>query len=159
MISELSSLLKDPFATHVLLALFLVVSGKPVSTEDRRSRKSAKWRSKQGQLRSVFHKDGNDIETTGETTTSPVPVPLRKMGDKLYDTIKRTWCHSAGVGARSAACDSTSSGLLQVLIDLEFDKDEAEKPGSMVDYLLDGLITCKCMSRSLALAVKLPSLR
>ncbi|KAG0150302.1 hypothetical protein CROQUDRAFT_38451 [Cronartium quercuum f. sp. fusiforme G11] len=142
MMSDLSSLLKDASATHVLLALFLVVSGKPVTTEDRRSRKSTKWRSKQGQLRSVFHRDQNEAKIHGDAL-SPVPVPLRKMGDKLYDTIREKWCHSAGAGTRNAACDPIASGLLQVLIDLEFDKDQAEQSGSMVDHLLDGLFLCE----------------
>ncbi|EGG03657.1 uncharacterized protein MELLADRAFT_117295 [Melampsora larici-populina 98AG31] len=137
---NIQSLSEHPTAAHVLLTLFLLVSGKPVSAEHARSRKSAKWRSKQGHLRSVFHRDQADEKDISDGV-SPVPAPLHKMGTKLYNTIKSTWCQAPGVGTRNAACNPATNALLQVLVGLEFDKGEAEKPGSMVDNLLDGLIT------------------
>ncbi|KAH9810361.1 armadillo-type protein [Melampsora americana] len=137
---NMQSLSEHPTAAHVLLTLFLLVSGKPVSTEHARSRKSAKWRSKQGHLRSVFHRDPADEKEMSDGPL-PVPAPLKKMGNKLYETIKSKWCQALGVGTRAAACNPATNTLLQILVGLEFDKGEAEKPGSMVDNLLDGLIT------------------
>lgn len=137
---NIQSLSEHPTAAHVLLTLFLLVSEKTVSTEHARSRKSAKWRSKQGHLRSVFHRDQADAKDVSDSG-SPVPAPLKKMGIKLYKAIKSKWCQAPGVGTRNAACNPATNAFLQVLIGLEFDKGEAEQPGSMVDNLLDGLIT------------------
>lgn len=125
----------------------MLVSGKPIPAEQCRSRKSAKWRSKQGQLRSVFHKD-QEVAEFGVGAVLPVPTPLRMMGDRLYEALKSAWCASGGEGTRNAACNPVTNSLLQVLLGLETDKGEAEEPGSMVDNLLEGLVTSQCKSDS-----------
>ncbi|OAV89608.1 hypothetical protein PTTG_05840 [Puccinia triticina 1-1 BBBD Race 1] len=145
---HLNSLVSSPSGSHVLLVLLRLCFGKSIEEEDVRSKKSSQWRSKQGSLRSVFHTKPSSSDTSSATLAPSVPtgpqrqIPkkLRKKGVALYARMKKNWSDKNRLGGvRSVASNPSIVVLLQLIIEIEFDRGEAETPGSLTDIILDGL--------------------
>ncbi|KAH9463293.1 hypothetical protein MJO28_008551 [Puccinia striiformis f. sp. tritici] len=149
---HLDSLSTSPSGSHVLLVILLLCFGKPIGEENVRSKKSSQWRSKQGSLRSVFHTKASTSYGTSSSehqlvnSTAPagpsrrVPAKLREKGESVYSQMKRNWGDKNRVGGvRSVASNPSIVVLLQLIIELEFDRGEAEVPGSLTDIIVDGL--------------------
>lgn len=149
---RLDSLASSPSSCHVLVVLLLLCYGKPITEEIYRSRKSSQWRSKQGPIRSVFQsqtsKNENSQSSTHPTTPRKVPSKLKRKANGLYSQMKKNWGHQNTFGSvRSVATNPSMAALLQLLIELEFDKAEAETAGSLTDIILDGLFQTESSSR------------
>ncbi|KAI9604653.1 hypothetical protein KEM48_002408 [Puccinia striiformis f. sp. tritici PST-130] len=118
---HLDSLSTSPSGSHVLLVILLLCFGKPIGEENVRSKKSSQWRSKQGSLRSVFH---TKASTSYGTSSSEHQLVNSTAPLVLLDGV---------------ASNPSIVVLLQLIIELEFDRGEAEVPGSLTDIIVDGL--------------------
>jgi nucleolar protein 9 len=152
---HLDSIVSSPSGSHVLLVILRLCFGKPIGEENVRSKKSTQWRSKQGSLRSVFHaKPSSSSETPSTPHPAPstpadpsrrVPKKLRQKGQLVYAQMRRNWCDkNRRGGVRSIASNPSIVVLLQLIIELEFDRGEAEVPDSLTDIILDGLLQTSC---------------
>ncbi|CAH7666660.1 armadillo-type protein [Phakopsora pachyrhizi] len=137
---HLSSLTQDPAGSHVLVVLLLLLFGKPIPEESYRSRKSVRWRSGKGRFTSVFKEGKNEAESHNEKKAYQVSEKVRKIADSLYRKIKKVLLDKNAIGARSAASNASAATFMKIIIELEFDHEEAERPGSLADNLLDGLM-------------------
>ncbi|KAA1103169.1 Nucleolar protein 9 [Puccinia graminis f. sp. tritici] len=148
---HLDSIVSSPSGSHVLLVILRLCFGKPIGEENVRSKKSTQWRSKQGSLRSVFHaKPSSSSEPSSTPQPAPstpadpprrVPKKLRQKGQLVYAQMRRNWSDKNRLGGvRSIASNPSIVVLLQLIIELEFDRGEAEVPDSLTDIILDGLL-------------------
>ncbi|POW19373.1 hypothetical protein PSHT_04783 [Puccinia striiformis] len=63
-----------------------------------------------------------------------------QKGELVYSQMKKNWGDKNRVGGvRSVASNPSIVVLLQLIIELEFDRGEAEVPGSLTDIIVDGL--------------------
>ncbi|KAJ7638452.1 armadillo-type protein [Roridomyces roridus] len=127
-----SSLVMDPFASHVIRALLLLLS--PNSSQETapvRSKKSASWKAKQGALKSVFK------EADAGASTAP-PEVFTGTARRFVEIIRNE------LGAnetRALAADKVASPTLQMLLAVEADQQMTDEPDSLMDRVLVGLIT------------------
>ncbi|PLW58036.1 hypothetical protein PCANC_00733 [Puccinia coronata f. sp. avenae] len=139
---HLEPLACSPSGSHVLLVILSLCFGKPTEDENVRSKKSTQWRSKQGSLRSVFQvkPTSSEHQINPDTPSRRVPSKLRQKGESVYAQMRRCWGDKNRVGGvRSVASNPAIVVLLQLIIEIEFDREEAEAPGSLTDIILDGL--------------------
>ncbi|KIK07666.1 hypothetical protein K443DRAFT_673245 [Laccaria amethystina LaAM-08-1] len=139
------SLIMDPFASHVMRSLLLLLSptlsSSSSSSEDNpsgvRSKKSAAWKAKQGPMKSVF---SNDIEK-GKGKFIPLksaPSEFTKMARRLVQVLRGQLGENE---VRAMAASKVAGPGLQVLLEVEADQDMANEPGSLMDRVMVGLIT------------------
>jgi nucleolar protein 9 len=133
--------LLDPFASHILRALLVLlappIAPAPAPSSSRnsnlRSKKSAKWKARQGPMKNLF-----DETTAGSTPKlSVIPLSFTKLARDLLTSIR------AGLGAnevRAMAADKAASPLLQLLIELEAHVGMADEPDSLMDRVLVGMV-------------------
>jgi nucleolar protein 9 len=83
----------DPFASHVLRALFVLICPEltdslPSSEAEQslRSKKSAKYKAKQGPMKSVFESRNNRDDSTGEKRV--VPKELSEMTGRFVKIVR-----------------------------------------------------------------------
>jgi nucleolar protein 9 len=79
----------DPFASHVVRSLLLLLSPNLSLSEDGsqsalRSKKSAAWKAKQGQMKSVF----DESKGKGKETLRSTPASFRQMAKKFVEEIR-----------------------------------------------------------------------
>lgn len=79
----------DPFASHVVRSLLLLLSPNLSLSEDGsqsalRSKKSAVWKAKQGQMKSVF----DESKGKGKATLRSTPPSFRQMARKFVEEIR-----------------------------------------------------------------------
>jgi nucleolar protein 9 len=112
-----ASLLADPFASHVLRALLILLrpalapaAGHGAAKANLRSRKSAAWKARQGPLRSVFADDAGK-PAAGARTLPKVPKTFGALARRVVEAVR------GALGAnevRALAADKVASPLLQV---------------------------------------------
>jgi len=76
----------DPFASHVVRALLLLLSPNLSTSEESsvRSKKSANWKAKQGQMKSVFGEE----KGKGKETAISAPVAFQEMARRLVEAVR-----------------------------------------------------------------------
>ncbi|KAH9175142.1 ARM repeat-containing protein [Lactarius sanguifluus] len=139
---SLPALIMDQFASHVVRALFLLLcphlfgsSAPHRSQAFVRSRKSAAWKTRQGPLTSIF----GDTTDKGKASVERVhPVEFREVAKK-YVTMLRTTLDENEV--RSLAANKVACPVLQMALEIEADQGLSDKPGSLMDHVLVGLIS------------------
>ncbi|KZT26897.1 ARM repeat-containing protein [Neolentinus lepideus HHB14362 ss-1] len=139
LLPSFTSLIMDPFASHVLRALLLLLSPSslPQSSGTRqnnlRSKKSAFWKTKYiGAMKSVFGEDKQ------EAHSKSVPERFGSMAVKFVEVLK----NELGVNeVRALAADKVASPVLQMLLEIESTHDMANQPDSLMDRVLAGLIS------------------
>lgn len=157
----LSSLILDPFASHVIRALLLLLSpeltlhlpGKIQGHSTIRSKKSSVYKAKQGSLTSVF--------TSSEPAGMSVGLRSRPADFKLLvkSFVTNLRRYLDGNEIRALAANQVASPVLQVrvfyyrlrkqfynctyqlLLEIEASQCMANEPGSLMDNVLAGLIT------------------
>ncbi|KAJ7762821.1 armadillo-type protein [Mycena maculata] len=132
-----ASLVMDPFASHVIRALLLLLSPSLVTSQETvrnamRSKKSAAWKAKQGPLKSVF-KEAEE----GESTVKSPPEELTRAARKFVDVVRG---ELDGNETRALAADKVASPTLQMLLAAEADQQMTEDVDSLMDRVLVGLI-------------------
>ncbi|KAG6885129.1 hypothetical protein C0993_005707 [Termitomyces sp. T159_Od127] len=138
----LSSLLMDPFASHVVRALMMLLSPNVSPSGGMwqgtvRSKKSAAWKAKQGPMRSVF----TDEKGKGkEVVSHSRPAEFKDLARRIVNVLR------AELGAnevRALAANKVASPGLQTLLEVEADCGMTDEPDSLMDRVMVGIIsTC-----------------
>ncbi|KAJ7477142.1 armadillo-type protein [Mycena galericulata] len=133
-----ASLVMDPFASHVIRALLLLLSPNLATSQETarnamRSKKSATWKAKQGPLKSVF-KDVEDGDSADEGTPEIFTRAARKFVQVVRNNLD-------GNETRALAADKVASPTLQMLLAVEADQKMTEDSDSLMDRVLVGLIS------------------
>ncbi|CAL1702092.1 unnamed protein product [Somion occarium] len=140
LLPSIPSLVMDPFASHVLRALLSLLcptifppesSHKPSTM---RSKKSAAYKAKQGPLKSVFTNDA-ESQLVGQTI---VPNEFSSIAAQFVTTLRDRLDENE---VRVLAANQVASPVLQMLLEVEADKEMADEPGSIMDRVLAGLIS------------------
>jgi nucleolar protein 9 len=148
-------LVLDPFASHVVRALFTVLCPSLFASDPSivRSKRSATWKSKQGEFKSVF----TDEKEKGKAAPlRTIPVMLTEMSRRIIVAMRDNMDANE---VRSLAANKASCPVLQVrrchfglnrklrhccsqmAIQVEANIGMADEPGSLMDRVLVGLIT------------------
>ncbi|KAF7978355.1 hypothetical protein HWV62_1005 [Athelia sp. TMB] len=139
-----TQLIMDPFASHVIRALLLLLSPLTHTSNDSskchsnvRSKKSAAWKARQAPMKSVFadHK-GKAAEGTNPAHSTP------KAFKKAAGNFVRILREELGANeVRALAADKVASPVLQILLEIEADLGLSDAPDSLMDRVLVGIIT------------------
>jgi len=114
LLPRLPSLVLDPFASHVIRALLLLLAPDcfPLDTREYavRSKKSAAWKARQGSMKSVFkeQKEGVGADLKGESRS---PGECRKVAEQFVRALREQLGENE---VRALAADSVASPVLQV---------------------------------------------
>lgn len=106
-------LITDPFASHVVRSLLVLLSptlsndSNSVSTS-LRSKKSQKWKSKQGIMTSMFTKDKGKGQ---EASISAVPPSFREAARRLVESVRQKLNDNE---VRALAANKAASPTLKV---------------------------------------------
>ncbi|KAF5320668.1 hypothetical protein D9619_001195 [Psilocybe cf. subviscida] len=133
------SLIMDPFASHVVRSLLLLLSPNLSVGEEHpksaiRSKKSAAWKARQGQMKSVFADD----KGKGKETIRNTPSEFRKMAQRFVDAVKEQIGDNE---TRAMAANKVACPGLQMLLEVEADQNMSNMPGSLMDRVMVGVIT------------------
>lgn len=102
-----------------------------------RSKKSAAWKAKQGQFKSVFVSDA-DRAGKGKARQVVEPAGFSAMARRLIERMREDMNANE---VRSLAANKASSPVLQMAIQVEADLGMADEPESLMDRVMVGLIT------------------
>ncbi|OSD01821.1 ARM repeat-containing protein [Trametes coccinea BRFM310] len=146
LLPTLSSLVLDPFASHVIRALLSLLApdilGSPEDSNGGgrpgafalRSKKSAAWKARQGSMKSVFVE--NDAQV--QKTSRKMPKEFRSAASKFVSTLREQLGENE---VRALAANQVASPVLQMMLELEAAYGQSDAPGSLMDHVLVGLIT------------------
>lgn len=111
LLPSLSQLILDPFAAHVILSLFILLSPQIVQRSDSqnasrsvRSKKSAAYKSRQGSMKSIL--SSNEQWVVPET-----PASFKDVATRFVDTLRNT---TDANEIRALAINKVASPVLQV---------------------------------------------
>ncbi|RPD62032.1 ARM repeat-containing protein [Lentinus tigrinus ALCF2SS1-7] len=141
---SICSLIMDPFASHVVRALFLLLApdvlgslndtpGKSATAV--RSKKSAAYKARQGSMKSVFTDSQADGHSKAFRST---PKEFRKAAIGFVNALREQLGENE---VRALAANQVASPVLQMLLELEAAYGQADQPGSLMDHALVGMIT------------------
>ncbi|KAL0949796.1 hypothetical protein HGRIS_009833 [Hohenbuehelia grisea] len=148
LLPSFQSLIMDPFGSHVMRALILLLSPKASGSSNGsqstlRSKKSAAWKAKQGPLKSVFN-DGKG--KASESSHKNLPQEFHAVSRKFVRVIRDELGENE---VRALAASKVASPVLQMLVEVEADEGIHDEPGSLMDCVLVGIITA-CHNESSA---------
>ncbi|TFK28643.1 ARM repeat-containing protein [Coprinopsis marcescibilis] len=135
---KLSDLVLDPFGSHVVRALMLLLSpNASVETEDAmlRSKKSTNWKAKQGSMKSVFQDNKGKQR---EDSRRQVPAEFTAMATKIIQELRG---RLGGNEVRAMAASKVASPCLKVLLGVEADLELSDEPDSLLDQVTMGIVT------------------
>ena len=118
LLTNVTSLCMDPFASHVLRALFIVLcpqisSAAGATSSILRSKKSAKHRAKQGPMKSVFGEEkGLDGDVKGKGKSVEFHPPQFNSMARQFTKVMRDGLSANEV--RALAADKSAAPLLVV---------------------------------------------
>ncbi|TFK35011.1 armadillo-type protein [Crucibulum laeve] len=140
LLPSFASLLMDPFASHVVRALLVLLSPSLSSTEDSpqsavRSKRSAAWKAKQGPMKSVFDDDKGKGK---EAPTKSTPPEFCKMARRFVEVLREQLGDNE---VRALAASKVASPSLQMMLEVEADQNMGNEPGSLMDRVMFGIIT------------------
>lgn len=143
------TLLVSPHASPVIRLLLLVLTpnralpsldaGDAAGGADLvRSKRSGKWRKGQGVQGKSILGDDEDKGKSRDSETRRVPTDVVELRAKIRHEVSSRlspmeW-HGMGV-------DKVGSAAVQLLLEVEVEDGEAEKEGSVLDIITEGLIT------------------
>lgn len=135
----LPALVLDPFGSHVMRALFMALCPALFASEHSalRSKKSAAWKAKQGQFKSVFVSE-TDKAAKGKARQATEPAGFNAMARRLIERLRADMDANE---VRSLAANKASSPVLQMAIRVEADLGMVDEPESLMDRVMVGLIT------------------
>ncbi|KAI5122146.1 hypothetical protein M0805_000793 [Coniferiporia weirii] len=150
LLPSVTSLLMDPFASHVLRALFVLLCPTlPASTDASgsllRSKKSAKHRAKQGPMKSVFTDpsdgaEGADVQGKGKdkAASREYPPEFDLMARNFVKTVRENLSANE---VRALAANNVACPVLVLLLEMESLQETANESGSLMDSVSAGLIS------------------
>ncbi|GAA5909637.1 RNA-binding RNA processing protein NOP9 [Sporobolomyces salmoneus] len=157
----LSTLIYDPFGSHIVRILLLVFSGVPCSQADgvpargERSKKSAQFRKNQGGSfgKNWLSDERPDANGTGKGKGKTLAVPP-SFGQALQDiytaldqldveaaTVSGAQTIVPGEGVRKAAMHEIAGPVMRILIELEAGSAGGWKAGGWADRVLCGQVS------------------
>ncbi|KAI6035570.1 armadillo-type protein [Pisolithus orientalis] len=139
------SLIMDPFASHVLRSLLLLLfpialPGELTPQKFVRSKKSTAWKAKQGTMKSVF---SNEKGKGNETPNVSVPNRFRDVAVRFMRDLREQLSANE---VRALAANKVASPVLQLLLEIEAEIGEEASPDSLMDRVLVGMITSSKMA-------------
>ncbi|KDQ64985.1 hypothetical protein JAAARDRAFT_28650 [Jaapia argillacea MUCL 33604] len=140
LLPSLSTLVANPFASHVLRALLLLLSPSSSITPTSsavRSKKSAAWKTKQGPMKSLFVPDGEKESNQNQRKVN-TPKEFAEAAGKIVMTINNELGENE---VRALGADKVASPVLQILLEIESKMGWSDKPGSLMDKVLVGMVT------------------
>ncbi|KAK4046586.1 Nucleolar protein 9 [Microbotryomycetes sp. JL201] len=155
--AELPTMLFDPFGSHTIRILLLVLAGKAPTAEGQRgierSKKSHRFRQNQGPMKSFLLNDqdamssskGKERQGDDEEAKAKRRVPAEFKGAlqrafASLDEIDSGVIHD-GDGVRKAAMDDVAGPAVKIIIELECDRLGGWKTGGWADRVLYGLVS------------------
>ncbi|KAF8164817.1 armadillo-type protein [Crassisporium funariophilum] len=150
LLPSVTSHIMDPFASHVIRSLLLLLSPNLAASEDSsqsavRSKRSAAWKSKQGQMKSVF----KDEKGKGkETVMRAIPPEFRQMARRFVEVFRS---QNGENEVRAMAASKVACPGLQMLLEVEADQNMSNEPGSLMDRVMVGIITACSKDASAAI--------
>lgn len=134
-----TSLVMDPFASHVLRALLLLLSptysASHKAQSNMRSKKSSAWKARQGTMKSVFA-DNKSYDHVDSSRS--VPNEFHEAATRFVRVLKSELSDNE---VRALAANKVASPLLQLILEVEADHGESSLPDSLMDHVLVGIIT------------------
>lgn len=117
LLSSLSTLIMDPFGSHVLRALLNALAPSPSSSSQHkdaaaRSKKSAAFKARQGSMKSVLSEQENG---SGRTQVERTPKRLKDVALKMVLALRDRLGENE---VRALASDKVASPALQVSVTL-----------------------------------------
>ncbi|KAJ3820976.1 armadillo-type protein, partial [Lentinula raphanica] len=157
LLPSISTLLTDPFASHVIRALLGLLC--PSSLHDSadestpgpgavRSKRSARWKSQQGPLVSVFqHKDKKDINKDSPARGEIIEmVPeFREMSREIVRSIRNELGDNE---VRALAVDQVACPCLLMLLNVEAELNMADEHGSLMDRITVGAVSASLQAQT-----------
>lgn len=101
----------DPFASHAVRALLLLLSPNLSPSDEAgavRSKKSAAWKARQGPMSSVFEENKGKGK---ENSTKRTPAEFRQLARRFVETLRKELGENE---VRALAADKVASPGLQV---------------------------------------------
>ncbi|KAG6328391.1 hypothetical protein ID866_10698, partial [Astraeus odoratus] len=139
-----TSLIMDPFASHVLRSLLLLLfplalPGDSAPQKFVRSKKSMAWKAKQGTMKSVF---SGEKDKGKETLVPTVPRQFRDAAVQFMRSLKKQLDANE---VRALAANKVASPILQLLLEIEAEVGEGSSPNSLMDHILVGMVSSSRM--------------
>ncbi|KZT41117.1 ARM repeat-containing protein [Sistotremastrum suecicum HHB10207 ss-3] len=135
-LSEFAALILDPFASHVLRSLLVLLcpslSSEAGASSRIRSKKSAAWKSHQGQMSSLF-----DSDSSKQTTKRSIPKSFEETARNILHAVRNKLDANE---TRGLAGNNVASPVLQMLLQLETLFHEEENADSLLDRVFEGLV-------------------
>lgn len=139
LLDDFTSFLHDHYASHVIRALFILlvpsIPQEGTAKDATRSKRSAKWKSRQGPLKSVFTSEKGKEKVT---EALPVPEEFSTWARTLLDTLKKRWNENE---IRAMATDVRACPLLKVLLEAEAELGITDATGSLFDSVTEGSLS------------------
>ncbi|KAI3611102.1 rrna processing protein nop9 [Moniliophthora roreri] len=132
LLPSLNTLMMDPFASHVIRVLLSLLCPAAFSKSNfllsMRSKRSSSWKSKQGNLTSLF----SDNKGKGKegTILRKTPSEFRIMSRRFVETLKED---IGGNEVRALAANDVASPCLTMLLHVEAELGMADVPDSLMD--------------------------
>lgn len=98
----------DPFASHIIRVLLLLLSSQPATDQAHRSKKSASYKARQGPMKSVLADEEPDQSSAQDQT---LPKEFREMADRFVQNVHQ---QLDGNETRALAGDKVGSPALKV---------------------------------------------
>ncbi|KAM6495360.1 Armadillo-type fold [Amanita muscaria] len=148
---SIGSLIMDPFASHVVRSLLVLLNpslaGEEALNSSLRSKKSQKWKSKQGPMKPLFSEaKGKARQPSGPA----VPLKFSQMARKFVESLRKG---SSDTEIRALAADKAASPALKMLIEAETEQKMANVSGSLLDSVTMGLVSA-CLNDESLVAVE-----
>lgn len=136
LLPAINSLVLDPFASHIIRALLLLLSlSNESAVPALRSKKSVAWKTKQGPMRSVFLDDKGKGK---EVATQQAPAAFRTLARRFVEVLRAELNENE---VRALAANNVASPVLQLLLEIEADLDMSKYSDSLMDRVTIGTIT------------------
>lgn len=139
LLPSFSSLISDPFASHVVRSLLLLLcpSTPPGGSSQTsiRSRKIGKSKARQNQMKCPFT---GTRERGKDAAKGNTPATFGKLSRRFVEALR---VQLGDNEIRALASDKVASPALQILLEVEADQDMTNEDGSLMDKLTIGFIS------------------
>ncbi|KAK0467769.1 armadillo-type protein [Desarmillaria tabescens] len=126
----LPPLLHDPFGSHIVRALALLLSPTPnTHTQSQTSKRSKSWKGKQGEMRSLFKSEKGEGER---------PRSFDEAARKIVGAFREGMSDNE---VRACAGSKVACPGLDVLIEVEAQHGMSNESGSLMDRVLVGMVS------------------
>ncbi|KAG6849947.1 hypothetical protein H0H93_003319 [Arthromyces matolae] len=137
---SLSSLIMDPFASHVIRAVLSLLSSNSHPTNYNgqgsvRSKKSAAWKAKQGPMKSMFFDEKGKSK---EVVSPSKPAQFKDVARRFVEILRNELGNNE---VRALAANKVASPGLQMLLEVETECGMADEPHSLMDTVMVGIIS------------------